>query len=60
MATNKSRIVTYVDERIKKALERIAKAENRSVSNLVESWLLQKVHDAIASGVIDEDESDRP
>ncbi|UBF30770.1 ribbon-helix-helix protein, CopG family (plasmid) [Kovacikia minuta CCNUW1] len=50
VATNKSRIVSYVDPEIKEKLERLAEVRLRSLSNLIEAALVDEVARAEASG----------
>jgi len=41
MPTDKARVVTYVDPSVKRVLDKIASAEMRSLSNLVEKVLTE-------------------
>ena len=53
MATNKARLVAYCDQEMKEKLERLAELRLRSLSNLVESVLVEEVAKAEASGELD-------
>lgn len=50
VATNKARLVAYCDPEIKEKLERLAETRLRSLSNLIESVLVEEVAKAEASG----------
>ncbi len=50
VATNKARLVSYVEPEIKEKLERLAEARLRSLSNLIEAVLVDEVAKAEASG----------
>ena len=50
VATNKARIVSYVEPEIKEKLEKLADARLRSLSNLIEAALVEEVARAEASG----------
>lgn len=50
VATNKARLVAYCDPEIKEKLERLAELRLRSLSNLIESVLVEEVAKAEASG----------
>lgn len=50
VATNKARIVSYVDPEIKEKLEKLAEARLRSLSNLIEAVLVDEVANAEANG----------
>lgn len=52
MPTNKSRLVTYVEPEIKRKLEQLAESRLRSISNLIESILVEEVARCEASGEI--------
>lgn len=55
VATNKARLVAYCDPEIKEKLERLAEARLRSLSNLIESVLVEEVAKAEASGELEAD-----
>jgi len=50
VATDKSRIVTYCTDEMKRKLERLAALRFRSVSNLVEAALAEEIARAESSG----------
>jgi predicted transcriptional regulator len=50
VATNKARLVAYCDPEIKEKLERLAELRLRSLSNLIESVLVEEVARAEAKG----------
>lgn len=50
VATNKARLVAYCDPEIKEKLERLAETRLRSLSNLIESVLVEEVAKAEADG----------
>lgn len=50
VATNKARLVSYVEPEIKEKLEKLAEARLRSLSNLIEAVLVDEVAKAEASG----------
>lgn len=50
VATNKARIVSYVEPEIKEKLEKLADARLRSLSNLIEAALVEEVARAEANG----------
>ena len=52
VATNKARLVAYCDPEIKEKLERLAEARLRSLSNLIESVLVEEVARAEANNEI--------
>lgn len=53
VATNKCRVSTYITEQLKEDLEELAKARDRSVSNLIETILKKEVAAAKAEKEID-------
>ncbi|PSB30195.1 CopG family transcriptional regulator [Stenomitos frigidus ULC18] len=50
VATNKARLVAYCEPEVKEKLERLAESRLRSLSNLIESILVEEVAKAEASG----------
>jgi predicted transcriptional regulator len=50
VATNKARLVAYCEPEIKEKLERLAELRLRSLSNLIESVLVEEVARAEANG----------
>lgn len=54
VATDKARIVTYCDPKVKAKLEKLASLRLRSLSNLVESILTEAVEDAALYGELNE------
>ena len=50
VATNKARLVAYCEAEIKEKLEKLAESRLRSLSNLIESILVEEVSKAEASG----------
>lgn len=52
MATDKPRVVVYMDEEIKAALEILASTEDRSVSNYVLQLVKRAVAEAQANGIL--------
>jgi len=50
VATNKARLVSYVEPEIKEKLEKLAEVRLRSLSNLIEAVLVDEVAKAEASG----------
>lgn len=50
VATNKARLVAYCEPEIKEKLERLAEQRLRSLSNLIESILVEEVAKAEATG----------
>ena len=56
VATNKARIVSYVDPEIKGKLEKLAEARLRSLSNLIEAVLVDEVASAEANGELPQDD----
>jgi len=50
VATNKARLVAYCDPEIKEKLEKLAEGRLRSLSNLIESILVEEVTKAEATG----------
>ncbi len=57
VATNKARLVAYCEPEIKEKLERLAELRLRSLSNLIESVLVEEVARAEASGEMNSDTS---
>jgi hypothetical protein len=53
VATNKARLVAYCDHETKEKLERLAEQRLRSLSNLIESVLVDEVAKAEASGELE-------
>lgn len=43
MTTNKERVTLYLEEGLKNELKRWAMAENRTVNNLIETWVKQEL-----------------
>ena len=50
VATNKARLVAYCEPEIKEKLEKLAEARLRSLSNLIESILVEEVAKAERAG----------
>jgi hypothetical protein len=50
VATNKARLVAYCEPEIKQKLEKLAESRLRSLSNLIESVLVEEIAKAEASG----------
>lgn len=50
VATNKARLVAYCDPEVKEKLERLAEARLRSLSNLIESVLVEEIAKAERAG----------
>lgn len=50
VATNKARLVAYCEPEIKEKLEQLAEQRLRSLSNLIESILVEEVAKAEAAG----------
>lgn len=59
VATNKARLVAYCEPEIKEKLERLAEARLRSLSNLIESVLVEEVAKAEANGELSSDPTDK-
>ena len=55
VVTEKKKISVYLDPELKPLAEKLAKARNRSLSNLCESLLLEAVNNALNGGELDED-----
>lgn len=54
MATNKPRVVVYLDNDLKVALEELAIKRNRSISNLLQTLAKEEIRQAQASGELTE------
>jgi uncharacterized protein (DUF1778 family) len=54
VATDKSKLMVYLDPRYKALLEKLADAHSRSMSNFVEVLVKQAVDQALKDGVIKE------
>ena len=52
MATDKAKLMIYVDPAYKEGLGRLAAMHNRSMSNYVETLIIEAVDQAIAEGKI--------
>lgn len=52
MATDKAKLMVYMDQPMKEGLAKLAAAQNRSMSNYVETLIIEAVEAAIASGEI--------
>ncbi|HZG40475.1 MAG TPA: hypothetical protein VEZ50_17495 [Nodosilinea sp.] len=52
MATDKAKLMVYMDQPYKEGLAKLAAAQNRSMSNYVETLIIEAVEAAIASGEI--------
>ncbi len=52
MPTDKARVATYIDEELKKKLEKLAELEDRSVSNFLERVIKDVVAKAEQEGKI--------
>jgi predicted transcriptional regulator len=52
VATNKARLVAYCEPEIKEKLEKLAESRLRSLSNLIESVLVEEVAKAEVNGEI--------
>lgn len=50
MATDKARLMIYLDPSYKEWLGKLAAEENRSMSNYVETLIIETVDEAIRSG----------
>ncbi|NJR50648.1 MAG: hypothetical protein HC780_14830 [Leptolyngbyaceae cyanobacterium CSU_1_3] len=59
VATNKARLVAYCEPEIKEKLERLAETRLRSLSNLIESVLVEEVAKAEASGELKVDPTNK-
>jgi hypothetical protein len=55
MATDKAKLMVYMDQPTKDALAKLAATQNRSMSNYVETLIMDAVDDAIENGVISVD-----
>jgi predicted HicB family RNase H-like nuclease len=52
MATDKAKLMVYVDPKYKEGLGKLAALENRSMSNYVETLIIEAVDRAIQEGKI--------
>lgn len=52
VATNKAKLMVYMEHEIKNDLERLAELHNRSMSNYVETLIMQAVANAKQSGIL--------
>ena len=52
MATEKAKLMVYMDQPTKEGLAKLAATKNRSMSNYVETLIIDAVEAAIASGDI--------
>ena len=52
MATDKAKLMVYMDQPTKEGLAKLAAAQNRSMSNYVETLIIEAVEAAIANGEI--------
>ena len=52
MATDKAKLMVYMDQSTKEGLAKLAAAQNRSMSNYVETLIIDAVESAIAAGEI--------
>ena len=59
VATNKARLVAYCEPEIKEKLERLAESRLRSLSNLIESVLVEEVAKAEANGELSSESTDK-
>jgi predicted transcriptional regulator len=59
VATNKARLVAYCEPEIKEKLEKLAEARLRSLSNLIESVLVEEIAKAEANGELRSDPVDK-
>jgi hypothetical protein len=59
VATNKARLVAYCEPGIKEKLERLAESRLRSLSNLIESVLVEEVAKAEANGELSSESTDK-
>ena len=55
VVTEKKKISVYLDPELKPLAEKLAKARNRSLSNLCESLLRDAVNNALNGGELDKD-----
>ena len=60
MPTSKPRVVVYVDEELKKDLEKLAEARDRTVSNFVLTLIKSAISEAVEDGLIDSPSSSQP
>lgn len=58
MATDKAKLMVYLDPACKDGLGKLAALENRSMSNYVETLILEAVNSAIAAGKIQPADTD--
>lgn len=54
LATDKSKVMAYMDGPVKQELERLAEIRNRSMSNLIETLVLAEIQRARESGELPE------
>jgi len=61
MATDKAKLMVYLDPSYKEWLGKLASAQNRSMSNYVETLIIETVDEAIQAGMLPpiEDKGDR-
>ena len=52
MATDKAKLMVYLDPSYKEGLSKLASRENRSMSNYVETLIMEAVDKARASGTL--------
>lgn len=52
VATDKAKLVSYLNHEIKEKFERLAARRNRTMSNMVETLIIQEVEKAEAEGEI--------
>ncbi|MBE9160675.1 hypothetical protein IQ265_28200 [Nodosilinea sp. LEGE 06152] len=52
MATDKAKLMVYMEQAYKEGLSKLAAAKNRSMSNYVETLIIEAVEAAIANGEI--------
>jgi hypothetical protein len=60
MATDKAKLMVYVDQAYKDGLGKLAALENRSMSNYVETLIIDAVDRAVAEGKIQVAEIQQP
>ena len=58
VATDKSRVSTYISEALRADIEKLAQARGRSLSNLIERILMREVAKAKEDGEIPDDRGD--
>jgi predicted HicB family RNase H-like nuclease len=59
MATDKAKLMVYLDPSYKEWLGKLAAAQNRSMSNYVETLIIETVDKAIQTGELPPIEGDR-